>query len=152
MRNAVLSRENRQMPIGCDYNMSEANQKKSVKKLNVKTKYWFLILLITALTTLKSSPTYAITSHEMDIYRLYAHTQIVNYKQFQCFDTLITRESHYDPKAHNGTHYGLVQGNSKWLRTQDAYTQIDWGIRYVKARYNGQWCKALAHSNKHGWY
>ena len=128
--------------------MSEANEKKPLKRFN-KLKYWSLILLINALM---SSYSYAQTTKDVDIYRLYAHTQIVNYTQFKCFDDLIMRESHYNPKAKNGTHYGIVQGNSKWLRSQSPFTQIDWGIKYVRNRYNGQWCKALNHSNKYGWY
>ena len=129
--------------------MSEANKTKLLKN---KFKYCKNGSLIILLNALMSSPTYAVTRHEMDIYRLYAHTQIVNYQEFKCFDTLIIRESNYNPKAVNGSHYGLVQGGSKWLKGKDAFTQIDWAIKYVANRYSGSWCKALNHSNRRGWY
>lgn len=129
--------------------MSEANKTVLTKKTKLKIKIWFL----TALTlVLISSPTYAVTRHEIDIFRLYAHSQIVDYSQFQCFDKLILRESNYNPKAINKGHYGIVQGGSKWLKDQDPFTQIDWGIKYVAHRYHGSWCLALEHSNRRGWY
>jgi len=131
--------------------MSEANKNvcNVLKNKLINRKNGSLIFVI---TVLMSSPSYAVTAHQKDIYRLYAHTQIVNYSEFQCFDTLIMRESNYNPRAVNGSHYGLVQGGSKWLKDKDAFTQIDWGIKYVHNRYAGSWCKALSHSNRRGWY
>jgi hypothetical protein len=131
--------------------MSEAN-KTFVTVLKKTLKYCKNGTLIILLNALMSSHAYAISSHDKDIYRLYAHTQIIVYKEFQCFDTLIMRESGYNPKAVNGSHYGLVQGDSTYLRKVDAFRQIDWGIQYVNHRYHGSWCNGLAHSNKFGWY
>ena len=44
---------------------------------------------------------------QTDLLKLYAHSRIINYEQFKCFDALITRESHWNVKTKNGFHYGL---------------------------------------------
>lgn len=77
----------------------------------------------------------------IDEYKLYAHSRIVNYKQFQCFNQLITHESHWDVNARNGSHYGLGQMKNDKYRNLDAYRMIDWSIRYYKNRY-GSHCNA----------
>ena len=37
--------------------------------------------------------------------------------EFDCLDKLYTAESQWNPKARNGSHYGIPQGRSKWLIT-----------------------------------
>lgn len=120
------------------------------KQLNI-AKTAFLIAL---LSLFNLSHSYALTpsASEIDGYKLYAHNKIYNYHQFQCFDLLITKESHYNPHARNGSMYGMVQGHSKGLAKLNGYQQIDWAVRYVANRYQGSWCKAYAHSKSKGWY
>ena len=86
-----------------------------------------------------------------DSYRIYAHVKIYSYEQYQCFDRLMIRESHWNPKATNGNHYGIPQGLSKNLIHMSGYQQIDWAIAYIHARYTYA-CNALNHSMKKGWY
>lgn len=76
-----------------------------------------------------------------DMYKLYAHSRIVNYKQFQCFNKIITKESHWNVSARNGSHYGLGQMRSTHYRDLDAYRQIDASIKYITNRY-GSMCNA----------
>lgn len=77
-------------------------------------------------------------------------------KQWTCLQELWSRESGWDHKAENGASgaYGIPQnitgGSSKYRRS--AREQIEWGIRYIDARYDGMPCVALAHSDRHGWY
>jgi hypothetical protein len=82
--------------------------------------------------------------------KAYAKLQL-NAKQYLCLDKLYTYESHWNPKATNGTHWGIPQGESIWLRNKSGYTQIDWGLRYIKHRYSTP-CKALYHFNTKGWH
>jgi len=74
-----------------------------------------------------------------------------NYKQYNCLDALYTHESNWNPKASNGSHYGIPQGNSEWLKDQDGWTQLVWGLNYIGNRY-GEPCVALDHWSKYGWH
>ena len=74
-----------------------------------------------------------------------------NYKQYNCLDALYTHESNWRPEAVNGSHYGIPQGNSEWLKEQDGWTQVVWGLEYIGHRY-GEPCIALDHWSKYGWH
>ncbi len=50
-----------------------------------------------------------------------------NFEQFYCLDEIIYKESRWNPKAKNGSHYGIPQGRSKYLAKVDGYKQI---LRY----------------------
>jgi len=51
-----------------------------------------------------------------DMYKLYAHSRLIDYKQFQCLNKIITKESRWNVSARNGSHYGLGQMRSLILR------------------------------------
>ena len=84
----------------------------------------------------------------------------MNDHQFSCLNTLWTKESHWNYKAHNyrsGAH-GIAQAlqaekmsviASDW-RTNPV-TQIRWGIRYITMRYDTP-CKALTKHNRSHYY
>jgi hypothetical protein len=74
-----------------------------------------------------------------------------NYKQFNCLDELYTHESNWRPDAKNGSHYGIPQGNSEWLKEQDGWTQVVWGLKYIGSRYSEP-CIALKHWETFGWH
>ena len=90
----------------------------------------------------------------IDSLKLYAHSRIVNYKEFQCFNTLITKESNWRVEAinPNGNHFGLGQMRNIKYRNLDGFRMIDWSLRYIAHRYQGSSCKAFAHWQKHGWH
>ena len=90
----------------------------------------------------------------IDSLKLYAHSRIVNYKEFQCFNTLITKESNWRVEAinPNGNHFGLGQMRNTKYRNLDGYRMIDWSLRYIAHRYSGSSCKAFEHWRKHGWH
>ena len=83
-----------------------------------------------------------------------------NEAQFACLDSLWTRESHWNYKAHNyrsGAH-GIAQAlpaekmsvvGTDW-RTNPV-TQIRWGIRYITMRYDTP-CKAWSKWKSHRFY
>ena len=83
--------------------------------------------------------------------KLYAHSRIIDYKEFQCFNRIITKESNWRIDAVNGSHYGLGQMRNKKYRTLDGFTQIDWTLRYIKARYSTS-CKAWAFHQKRNYF
>lgn len=88
---------------------------------------------------------------DIDNLKLYAHSRVIDYKQFQCLNELITKESRWNVHARNGSHYGLGQMRNPKYRVLDGYTQIDWTIRYIKGRY-GSMCNALHFMRKNGYH
>lgn len=83
--------------------------------------------------------------------KLYAYNKL-SWEQFQCYNWLIHYESRWNYKARNGSHYGLGQMRSKWYGTLNPMRQIDVHIAYIKHRYKGDACKALAHWESKGWH
>jgi hypothetical protein len=88
-----------------------------------------------------------------------SRTQILNalrlmsssYTEYLCNKEIIRKESNFRTDARNGSHYGLAQGRSPYLRTATYTQQLHWYIKYIRARY-GEGCKALKHHKKHNWY
>jgi hypothetical protein len=76
-----------------------------------------------------------------DALKLYAHSQIVNDSQYQCFYKLITKESNWRVSAKNGSHYGIGQMRNTTYKNLDGFKQVDWSIRYQVNRY-GSLCNA----------
>jgi hypothetical protein len=77
-----------------------------------------------------------------DSFKLYAHSRIVDFKQFICFVKLIEKEnSTWNPRARNGSHWGIGQMRNAKYAKLDGYTQIDWTLRYITKRYSSP-CKA----------
>ena len=98
------------------------------------------------------NPTYADSQASKDRFKLYLHSRVVKDSQYQCAYALYMAESKFDSRAVNGSHYGIPQLRNKKLKNLDGYTQIDWGIRYIKARYQGNWCVAYKHFKDKGWH
>ena len=84
-------------------------------------------------------------------YRQWAFIQLNNIDEFYCLDELYHHESRWNPKAKNGSHYGIPQGRSKYLLKANGYKQVEWGIKYNLNRY-GSMCKALDHWRLKGWH
>jgi hypothetical protein len=84
-------------------------------------------------------------------YRQYILITLNDLDETYCLIDLYTAESRLNPKARNGSHYGIPQGRSKYLATVDGTKQIDWGIKYINNRY-GSMCKALHHFKTKGWH
>ena len=109
-----------------------------------------LCLLLDA-STIKMQPAEAHDLNDANHYKLYAHSRIIDWKQYSCFVKLINKENRtWNPSARNGSHYGIGQMRSEHYKTLDGYSQIDATLRYIEHRY-GSICKAWAHHGK-GWY
>jgi len=114
------------------------------------------MVLMAALCIVGTTPATAAkeVTTSIDSLKLYAHSRIVNYKEFQCFNQLITRESNWRVEAinSNGKHFGLGQMRNTKYQNLDGYRMIDWSLRYIQSRYAGSSCKAYAHWQKNGWH
>ena len=84
-------------------------------------------------------------------YKQYILIELNDFTEAYCLIDLYTAESRLNPKARNGSHYGIPQGRSKYLAKVDGTKQIDWGIKYNLNRY-GSMCKALEHYKIKGWH
>ena len=73
-------------------------------------------------------------------------------KQYKCLAKLYGKESAWNPKARNGSHYGIPQGRSIYLSKVDGYKQVQWGLDYIAHRYDADTCKALQHWKLNNWH
>ena len=78
-------------------------------------------------------------------------------KQELCHNEIVYRESRWDYRAINGSHYGLYQGKSKSLKNASTVKQWWWYWHYVTHRYGvteydePNYCNALHHLKTKGW-
>ena len=91
-------------------------------------------------------------------YKQYILMTLNDIDQTYCLIDLYTKESNFNPKAKNGSHYGIPQGRSKYLATANGIQQIQWGYRYISNRYGvtedgvPDACAAWQHWLKKGWH
>ena len=79
-----------------------------------------------------------------------------NYKEYKCLTILWGKESAWNPAAIGNLNgidrvYGIPQGKSEWLATQDGWSQVRWGLDYIGSRYYEP-CLALQHWRTFNWY
>lgn len=98
-------------------------------------------------------------------YQQYAHDLVINTYgwseyDFQCLVNLWERESEWDPNSHNGSSgaHGIPQSlPASRMASEGAdyytngYTQIRWGLKYIKERY-GSPANAWSHFQSKNWY
>ena len=108
-------------------------------------------IAILAVTSTGLIPNANSAAYSVNHLKLYAHSRILDYKEFQCFNKIITKESRWSYLAHNGSHWGLGQMRSKHYRNLDPFRQIDASLLYITKRYQTN-CKAWAFHMKHGYY
>jgi hypothetical protein len=116
-------------------------------RIDLMGKFYALL----AVLSITSIPAAESANYSIDHLKLYAHSRILDYKEFQCFNKIITKESRWSYKAKNGSHFGLGQMKSKHYRDLDPYRQIDASLRYITIRYETS-CKAWAFHQQRNWY
>jgi len=122
------------------------------KKINIKIKNKNLLAIPMSIVILTVSTTVeAKAATQSDSFKLYAHSRLLDYKEFQCFNKIITKESRWSHIARNGSHYGLGQMRSKHYRDLDPFRQIDASIAYITKRYQTP-CKAWAFHQDRGYF
>jgi hypothetical protein len=110
-------------------------------------KVYAIAALLSITTTLEATA----ANYSIDHLKLYAHSRILDYKEFQCFNKIITKESRWSYTARNGSHYGLGQMRSKHYRDLDPFRQIDATIKYITIRYQTP-CKAWSFHQERNYY
>ena len=83
--------------------------------------------------------------------KAFARSQISDRREYVCLSRLYGKESAWNYKARNGSHYGIPQGKSLYLKTADAHAQVTWGLNYIRHRYNTP-CNAWTHWRKYNWH
>ena len=111
-----------------------------------------VLLLSVALTDIST----ANELKDVNNYKLYAHSRVIDFKSFLCLEKAWTQESNWNPKAVGNKQgskrvYGIPQIKNEKVRGLDPYSQIDWGLRYINHRYQGDACLMLKHLRKHNW-
>lgn len=109
------------------------------------------VYAITAVISITGMLNANAANYSIDHLKLYAHSRILDYKEFQCFNKIITKESRWSYTARNGSHWGLGQMRSKHYGTLDPFRQIDATIKYITIRYQTP-CKAWAFHQQRNWY
>lgn len=122
----------------------------SFKEKDKKIKKW-LVLIVSALIAVQGAGSASAANYSKDHLKLYAHSRILIYDEFVCFNRIITKESQWSYTARNGSHWGLGQMRSKHYGTLDPYRQIDATIKYIKKRYQSP-CKAWAFHKERNWF
>ena len=75
-----------------------------------------------------------------------------NKTQYRCLAQLWGKESAWDAHAYNPSGaYGIPQLKNKKIYNKDQYTQVIWGLRYIKHRYHTP-CRAWAYWKRHNNY
>ena len=98
-----------------------------------------------------------VDNSQINAFKLYAHSRIVDHTQYLCFINLIDKENRsWNPLAIGnlkGTKkvYGIGQMKNDKYKTLDGFTQIDWSLRYIKTRYSNP-CKAWEFFKANGYH
>jgi hypothetical protein len=125
---------------------------KKIINIKIKNNKKLLAIPMSILILTISTTTEAKAATQSDSFKLYAHSRIVNDEQYQCLYKLINKENRqWNPKARNGSHYGIGQMRNETYKNLDGYRQIDWTIRYIKGRY-GSMCNSWRFFQKHGYH
>jgi hypothetical protein len=81
----------------------------------------------------------------------YAAVLVDDKTQMSCLSKLYGKESAWRHDAVNGSHYGIPQGRSEYLKTALPEQQIMWGLKYIDNRY-GSPCKAWDFFQKNNYH
>ena len=84
--------------------------------------------------------------------KAFARSMISSKEQYVCLSRLYGKESAWNYKARNGSHYGIPQGRSLYLKTATAQEQVTWGLNYINHRYEGKPCNAWKHWQEKNWH
>ena len=121
-----------------------------------RRRVWATLLLIALSSCLLKDNSVA-ADNTIPNLKLYAMNKFKTYEQFDCYNYIITRESRWDYKARNNSHYGLGQMRNKMVLKLTPKGQIDLHYKYLAHRYgmvNGEAnaCLAAEHLDKRGWH
>ena len=116
-----------------------------------RRRVWQALCILAFTCLLKDYSVAAENNYKPTHYKQYILIELNDFTEAYCLIDLYTAESRLNPKARNGSHYGIPQGRSVYLSKVNGTKQIDWGIKYNLNRY-GSMCKALEHYKIKGWH
>jgi len=136
---------------------STPSRKAEPPKARLGRRRVWIILCAIAFTVCFSKDYSLATDNSIMNLKLYAYNKFKTYDQFDCYNYIIIRESRWNYKARNGSHYGLGQMRNSMVLTLTAKQQIDLHYKYIAHRYgmvNGEpnACLAAEHLDKKGWH
>ena len=139
-------------------NANSLSERKGDLRSRKIARFGLVISLFIVINTafLKIDSVYATDNHIMNL-KLYAYHKFKTYDQFDCYNYIIIKESRWDYKAKNGSHYGLGQMRNVMVLKLTPRQQIDLHYKYIAHRYglvNGEAnaCLAAEHLDKKGWH
>jgi hypothetical protein len=135
--------------------LSEQSLSKAHRGRNKRTARGVLLAFGIALCFMPHAGSTSAIEKEYISYKQYAFYLLDwNVEQYKCLAALYGKESAWNPSASSGSHYGIPQGKSEWLKEQDGYTQVQWGLNYIANHriYQGDTCKAWQHWKDHNWH
>lgn len=110
----------------------------------------FVVILSNVFIT-SAANSYPLKREQQD-WVLVAMNHLVDLEETQCWVELIWRESTFNPLAVNGSHYGLAQMRSLYVKKLKPRQQVKLHLKYLDHRYKGSACKALYHLKIKGWH
>lgn len=122
-----------------------------------RRRVWATLLLIAFSSCLSKNYSVAVTDDSIPNLKLYAYHKFKTYDQFDCYNYIVIRESKWNYKAKNGSHYGLGQMRNNMVLQLTPKQQIDLHYKYLAHRYgmvNGEpnACLAAEHLDTYGWH
>lgn len=121
--------------------------KKRIKNIVVKNGIALLIVILTNNQVVSANA----TNPSIELYKLFAHMQVGNDKQYRCLVTLWTLESNWNSKAKNPKSSAMGIPQLLKMTETNPYKQIELGLKYIRHKHFTP-CVALAHHYKKGWY
>lgn len=133
-----------------------ANLLRQIKRAACGRARLVALFSITGLAILFPSEAKSVNSHSFtskDYIR-----SLFNYEQSRCLIKLYGKESAFNTKAIGNLSspsksyvYGIPQLKNPLIKDMNAYNQIDYGIKYIKHRYDSP-CRAWSHWLEKGWH
>ena len=97
---------------------------------------WLLGIALCVFNPLAFDRAVSDSNYKPTHYKQYILMTLNDIDQTYCLIDLYSREnSQWNPKARNGSHWGIPQGRSTYLSKVDGIKQITWGVRYIGNRY-----------------
>ena len=117
------------------------------KNILYKSVIALLIVILTNNLTVSANA----ANLSVELYKLFAHMQLADDKQYRCLVLLWHKESKWSATANNpkSSAYGIPQLLK--MTERDPYKQILLGLKYIKHRHKTP-CLALEHHKKVGHY
>jgi hypothetical protein len=142
------------------FNANSLLERKGDLRSRKIARFGLVIALFIVINTAFQEISSASPNYKPTHYKQYIMMTLNNMDQTYCLIDLYNKESNFNPLARNGSHYGIPQGRSTYLKNASGTKQIQWGVRYIGNRYG--WvdeanqvpdaCAAWHHFLMKGWH